>query len=68
MKRSCYRVPLEKQQAILAELVKAAELAEQAKQYTLKAIAERQGIHKRTVQKLIRRLGVEHTSAARLRR
>jgi hypothetical protein len=40
---------------VLEDLAKAKELKAELKQYTLKAIANRRGIHRRTVQKFARR-------------
>jgi acetylglutamate kinase len=40
---------------VLEDLAKAKELKAALKQYTLKAIANRRGIHRRTVQKLAER-------------
>jgi AraC-like DNA-binding protein len=40
---------------VMADLQRARELKEELRKYTLKAIANRRGIHRRTVQKLDRR-------------
>jgi hypothetical protein len=52
---------------ILGDLVKAAEYASAAKNFTLEAIASRHGCHKRTIQKKLAALGVEHEPAQPLR-
>lgn len=57
------QLPIEKQREILEDLAKAAEYAENAKEHSLDAIAARRGVHKRTIQKLMTKLGVEHRSA-----
>ena len=51
-------LPAEVRAAILDDLKRAAEYAAGAREHTLEAIAARQGVHKRTIQKLIKREGL----------
>lgn len=53
--RTCYRVPEDVVESIMADIEKRNAILEELKSYTVATIADRHGLHRRTVAKVLAR-------------